>query len=140
MAKRDTRRERQRCLWKLWSVKYLLDSNIIIYYLDGDTHVYDFIEQHGAISAISLITYYEVLNYDFSEQEALEIREFLDGFEVLSVSKNIVNKALENRKSKKIKMADNLILATAQIFGLDIVTRNTKDFSTFTNGLLNPFE
>ena len=121
-------------------MKYLLDSNIIIYYLDGDTHIYDFIEQYGAVSAISLITYYEVLNYDFSEQEALEIREFLDGFEVLSVSKNIVNKALANRKRKKIKMADNLILATAQIFGLDIVTRNTKDFSTFTNGLLNPFE
>jgi len=121
-------------------MKYLLDSNIIIYYLNGDRNIYDFIEEHKAISAISLITYYEVLNYDFSEQEELMVREFLDGFEVLSVSKNIINKALENRKSKKIKMADNFILATAQIFGLDIVTRNTKDFAPFTNGLLNPFE
>lgn len=68
------------------------------------------------------------------------VREFLDGFEVLSVSKNIINKALENRKTKKIKMADNFILATAQIFGLDIVTRNTKDFVSFTDKLLNPFE
>ena len=119
---------------------YLLDSNIIIYYLNGDSTIYDFIGQHKVISAISLITYYEVLNYDFSEQEELTVREFLDGFEVLSVSKNIINKALENRKSKKIKMADNFILATAQIFGLDIVTRNTKDFEPFTHGLLNPFE
>ena len=51
----------------------------------------------------------------------------------------IINKALENRKSKKIKMADNFILATAQIFGLKIVTRNVKDFSSFINGLINPF-
>jgi len=121
-------------------VKYLLDSNIIIYYLNGNRDIYDFIEKNKSISAISLITYYEVLNYDFSEQEELMVRDFLDGFEVLSVSKNIINKALENRKSKKIKMADNFILATAQIFGLNIVTRNTKDFSSFTNGLFNPFE
>jgi len=45
-----------------------------------------------------------------------------------------------NGKIKKIKMADNFILATAQIFGLDIVTRNIKDFSSFTDKLLNPFE
>jgi len=121
-------------------MKYLLDSNIVIYYLNGDENIYDFIEKNKGISAISLITYYEVLNYDFSKEEELLVREFLDEFEVLSVSKNIINKALENRKTKRIKMADNFILATAQIFGLDIVTRNTKDFVSFTDKLLNPFE
>ena len=103
-------------------VSYLLDSNIIIYYLNGDKNIYDFVKKNKSISAISLITYYEVLNYNFSKEDELLVREFLDGFEVLSVSKNIINKALENRKIKKIKMADNFILATAQIFGLDIVT------------------
>jgi len=121
-------------------MKYLLDSNIIIYYLNGDSTIYDFIETHKSVSVISLITYYEVLNYDFSKEEELLVREFLDGFEVLSVSKNIINRALENRKSKKIKMADNFILATAQIFGLDIVTRNSKDFVAFTDKIINPFE
>ena len=120
-------------------MKYLLDSNIIIYYLNGDIDIYKFIEKYKSISAISLITYYEVLNYNFSEKEELLVKKFLNEFEILSVSKNIINKALENRKSKKIKMADNFILATAQIFGLEIVTRNIKDFSTFTDKLLNPF-
>lgn len=68
------------------------------------------------------------------------VREFLDGFEVLSISKNIINRVIENRKIKKIKMADNFILATAQIFGLDIVTRNTKDFLAFSDKLINPFD
>ena len=121
-------------------MKYLLDSNIIIYYLNGDRKIDDFIEQYKAISVISLISYYEILNYDFSKEEELLVREFLDGFEILSVSKNIINKALKNRKSKKIKMADNFILATAQIFNLKIVTRNIKDFSYFTDNLLNPFD
>ena len=121
-------------------MKYLLDSNIIIYYLNGEKGIYDFIEKHKAISAISLITYYEVLNYNFSKEEEKLVKDFLDEFKVLSVSKNIINKALENRKIKKIKMADNFILATAQTFGLDIVTRNIKDFSSFTDRLLNPFD
>ena len=121
-------------------MKYLLDSNIIIYYLNGDENIHSFIAKNRDISAISIITYYEVLNYDFSVDEELVVRDFLDGFEVLSISKNIINKALENRKVKKIKMADNFILATAQIFSLDIVTRNTKDFLSFSNGIVNPFE
>ncbi len=121
-------------------MKYLLDSNIIIYYLNGEKKVYDFVERYKAVSAISLISYCEVLNYDFSKEDELLVREFLDEFEILSVSKNIINKALSNRKSKKIKMADNFILATAQIFDLKIVTRNSKDFSFFTNNLLNPFK
>lgn len=119
---------------------YLLDSNIIIYYLKGNRSVYNFMERHQTLSAISLITYYEVLNYDFSDEETAIVREFLDGFEILPVSKNIIDQALENRNKRKIKMADNFILSTAQIFQLVIVTRNTKDFSPFTNKLLNPFE
>jgi len=121
-------------------MKYLLDSNIIIYYLNGDKNIRSFIEQNGSISAISIITYYEVLNYDFTTKEELIVRDFLDDFEVLSISKNIINQALKNRKIKKIKMADNFILATAQIFGFDIVTRNSKDFAFFTNKIINPFE
>lgn len=121
-------------------MKYLLDSNIIIYYLNGDNNIRPFIEENSSVSAISIITYYEVLNYDFSADEESIVRDFLDGFEILSISKNIINKALTNRKVKKIKMADNFILATAQIFDLDIVTRNTKDFTSFTNKVFNPFE
>lgn len=121
-------------------MKYLIDSNIIIYYLNGDENIRNFIEQNRSYSTISLITYYEVLNYDFSKEEELVVKEFLKSFEILTVSKNIINQALQNRKFKKIKMADNFILATAQIFELEIVTRNGKDFEAFTDRILNPFE
>ena len=104
-------------------MKYLLDSNIIIYYLNGDRDIKPFLEENKAICSISLITYYEVLNYDFSIEEEKIVKNFLNEFEVISISKNIINKALINRKLKKIKMADNFILATAQLFGLDLVTR-----------------
>ncbi len=98
------------------------------------------IETNKTVSAISLITYYEVLNYDFSEAEESIVRAFLNEFEMIDVSRDIMDRALGNRKNKKIKMADNFILTTAQIFGLELVTRNTKDFLPFFDRLINPFE
>ncbi|MEA3456567.1 MAG: type II toxin-antitoxin system VapC family toxin [Campylobacterota bacterium] len=121
-------------------MKYLVDSNIIIYYLEKNMVVYDFLVKHQNDCAISLITYYEVLNYDFNAEDESRVKAFLEQFEILNLSKNIIEKALNNRKNKKIKMADNFILATAQIFDLKIVTRNRKDFIFFTNGTINPFD
>ena len=120
-------------------MQYLIDSNIIIYYLNGDKNIASFIEEHIEESAISLVTYYEVLDYGFSAQEEKIVKGFLDRFEIIHISKNIIHQALTNRKLKKIKMADNFILATAQKFELNIVTRNTKDFSSFPVRIVNPF-
>ncbi len=119
---------------------YLLDSNIIIYYLNGDNTVKGFVDRYKSISAISIITYYEVLNYEFSKDEEKIVKDFLDDFETLNISKNIINRALKNRKDKKIKMADNFILSTAQVFGLSIITRNKKDFLPFVQNIINPFD
>ena len=121
-------------------MKYLLDSNIIIYYLNGNQDIQLFIQRHKSESSISIITYYEILNYSFNDEEEIIVKNFLEEFEIINLSKNIINKALENRKGKKIKMADNFILSTAQIFNLCLVTRNIKDFSYFDYLLLNPFD
>ena len=121
-------------------MKFLIDSNIIIYYLEKEKIIYDFFLEHQYECAISLISYYEVLNYDFNREDENKIKAFLEAFEILNLSKNIIEKALINRKYKKIKMADNFILATAQVYDLKIVTRNTKDFISFTDRIVNPFD
>ncbi len=64
----------------------------------------------------------------------------IEEFEIINLSKSIISQALENRKVKKIKMADNFIVSTAQIFDLHLVTRNVKDFSNFSQQILNPFD
>jgi len=118
-------------------VKYLLDTNIIIYYLQNNQKVYDFVWQHKKVSAISIIVYYEVLNYPFTQEQEALVREFLENFEILGLSSEVVDKALQNRKEKKIKMADNFILATAQVHGLQLATNNSKDFDYFVE-IVNP--
>jgi len=118
-------------------MKYLIDSNIIIYYLNGNRTVYEFIHQYKEFSALSIITYYEVLNYDFSQDEEQIVKEFLESFKIINLSQNMISKALENRKIKKIKMADNFILSTAQLLNLKLITHNIKDFQPFDTEILS---
>ena len=121
-------------------MKYLVDSNIFIYYLNGDKNIFSFIETNKDKIAISIITFYEVLNFDFKEEEELAVKSFLENFEIINISKKIVELSLSLRKLKKIKMADNFILSTAKLYDLILVTRNIDDFKGFEVEILNPFE
>jgi predicted nucleic acid-binding protein len=108
---------------------YLIDSNILIYHLGGKPEAVEFVREHFEESFVSLVSYYEVLNYPMEPGKEKGVRKFLEIFPLLSVDREIVEQALENRKRRRIKMADNFIAGTAQCYGLKVVTRNGKDFS-----------
>ncbi len=118
-------------------MKYLLDTNIIIYYLNGDTVAIDFIDKNIDRCAISIITYLEVLVYPYSKEEEKIIREFLELFKIYNIDMNITNSAIESFRNKKIKIADNLIGSTAKCNGLTLVTRNVSDFKGIEIDILN---
>ena len=121
--------------------KYLVDSNIIIYHLNGDDIATNFLITNKQYSAISIITYIEVLSFDFESEEArARVRAFLDQFRIIDADKGVAVQALDNRMTKKIKLPDNIIASTAQMLGLILVTRNIKDFTSLVIEVLNPFE
>jgi predicted nucleic acid-binding protein len=80
------------------------------------------------------------LSFDFTEKEKKDVTNLLNSFNIIDTSKDIAFKALENREKKKIKLADNIIAATAQVNNLILVTRNIKDFNNLNIQLLNIFE
>lgn len=47
---------------------------------------------------------------------------------------------IKNRKDKKIKLADNIIASTAQVYDLILVTRNIDDFRGLKLNTYNPYE
>ena len=118
-------------------MKYLLDTNIIIYYLNGDKIAIDFINNHINSCAISVITYLEVLVYPYNEEEEKIVRDFLGLFKIFNIDLNITNSAIQSYRKKKIKIADNLIGATAKYNNLTLVTRNTTDFKEAGVNILN---
>jgi len=119
--------------------KYLVDSNIIIYHLNGESIATKFLQNNIHISAISRLTFLEVLSFNFSVEEEQSVVELLEQFTIIDTSKEISLQAIKNRKHRKIKLADNIITSTTQIHNLTLVTRNTKDFNQIDVKILNPF-
>lgn len=122
-------------------MKYLIDSNIIIYHLNGEKTATEFILSNIHLSAISQITFIEVLSFDFYDENQLaKVKELLEYFEILDTNKAIAIQCLKNRKKRKIKLPDNLIASTAQIFDLVLVTKNTVDFKNLELKVIDIFE
>jgi predicted nucleic acid-binding protein len=121
-------------------VKYLVDSNIIIYHLNGNKIATAFLRENHTVCAISQITYIEVLSFEFTDDQFINVKELLDSFLLIDITKNISMQCIQNRKIKKIKTPDNIISSTAQINDLILVTRNTRDFNSLEIQLLDLFD
>ncbi len=119
--------------------KFLVDSNIFIYHLNGEKTATDFLKRYADKICISRITVIEVLSFDFLEEEYKKAKELMQIFEVLDTTDKIALKCIENRKFKKIKIADNIIASTAMVYGLTLITRNIKDFKNLKIDIIDIF-
>ena len=120
-------------------MKYLVDSNIIIYHLNGLKEATSFLRKHKNEITISQIAYIEVLSFDFTKQQEDIVKELLEKFTILDIDSRVSKTAIKNRRVKNIKLPDNLIASTAQVYNLTLVTRNVKDFKSLNMDVLNPF-
>jgi predicted nucleic acid-binding protein len=68
------------------------------------------------------------------------LTNFIDDANVLNLSNDVVKASIEIRKKHKNKLPDAIIAATAIVYDLVLITRNTKDFSNI-DGLkvIDPF-
>jgi predicted nucleic acid-binding protein len=87
--------------------------------------------------AISIITWMEVMAGAEGRLEA-PTRNFLDGFETIGLDARIAEKAIALRRERRIKLPDAVIWASAQVNGMLLVTRNTKDFPANDPGVRAP--
>lgn len=118
-------------------VKLLLDTNIIIDYLNGDTRAKQFFDREPK-PAISIITYIETLigaNDDVKDAT----RAFLKGLDIVQINEGIAEIAIGLRQALCLKLPDAIILASAQFIGATLVTRNTKDFGEGGIGVFVPY-
>ncbi|MFN0095679.1 MAG: PIN domain-containing protein [Dehalococcoidia bacterium] len=105
----------------------LLDTNILIDALNGvESALALLLEPQD--SAISLVTWMEVLVGARREEDEAAARLLLDTMRVIPITSIIAESAWRIRRDSRLKLIDAIILATARVDGRTLWTRNTKDF------------
>jgi predicted nucleic acid-binding protein len=121
------------------AVSELFDTNILIDHLNGVAKATRELKRSNH-PAISMITWTEVMTGAASPAEEAVLRSFLLNFECLPVSGAVAERAAVVRREMKIKMPDAIILATAEVSGRELVTRNVKDFPTGMRDVRVPYK
>lgn len=104
----------------------VFDSNILIDYIRGVEPALEEMERHE-IKEISVITWMEVLTGATPERES-RVRELLGRFQKLPITDEIAEQAVIERRFRRIKLPDAILIATATVRGGQLITRNTRDF------------
>ncbi len=107
-------------------MRALFDTNILIDYLNGIAAAQTELDRYSQL-LISVITWMEVLAGATPEEEGV-VRNFLARFEVVAITASIADKAVLIRRSKRIRLPDAIIEATAHQEQALLISRNTKDF------------
>ncbi|SRR6266487_3359179 len=119
----------------------LLDSNIIIYGSKPDGALLKPLLRDEA-SVVSAISYPEVLGFTgLSARDKTDFEEFFATTPALPVSETVLHQAAELRQTRRMKLGDALVAATALVHRLTLATRNVSDFSWVPAlTLFNPFD
>jgi predicted nucleic acid-binding protein len=104
----------------------LLDTNIVIGFLNGDKAITSFLTtpaKNQKTFIVSQITRMELLGFpNISLDEEIVIKQFLDQTIILALSDEIADKVIELRKKIRLKLPDAIIVATALVHQLKLVT------------------
>ena len=118
-------------------MRALFDTNVLIDYLNGVEAAKAELARYDR-PAISVISWIEVLAGTKPDVEA-QTRKFLAVFERIELSEAIADQAVALRRSARMRVPDAIILATARVENLVLVTRNTKDFPADEPGIRMPY-
>lgn len=117
--------------------KSILDSNLIIFFSKGKIDLAKLRLKYDKFY-VSIITYIEVYAYEFPHQSEKDlIEEFFDSVEIVEINKEIADQAIIYRKNKtkKIKLPDAIILASAKYANAELLTDDWDDFQNIDSNI-----
>lgn len=121
-------------------INYLLDTCFILEFHKHNTEVLDTLNDkniHFSQCAISVINRLEVLGYsNITPDDEKNLNTLLEQFIKIPLDLSIENKVIELRKRHKIKLPDAILLATALIYRLELLTLDTSLMSKYQQELI----
>jgi predicted nucleic acid-binding protein len=117
----------------------LLDSNILIYsILPENLGIRDLIRANNP--SVSEVSRVEVMGFHkLTEPERLTLEGLFAICDILPLTREISDRGIALRQTRKMGLGDSIIAATALIHTKVLVTANTKDFQWIAGlRLLNP--
>jgi predicted nucleic acid-binding protein len=115
----------------------VFDTNIVIDWLRDRAEASRELARYPR-HRISRITWIEVLTGEPLESRD-RVEELIAPFEVIELDHRIAGAAADIRHRSRMKLLDAIILATAQVSGGILVTRNTRDFPVHMPGVRVPY-
>ncbi len=106
-------------------IKYLLDTCFVLRYFGQEEDVLQMIERLNLQSsecAYSVITHVEVLGYPLNDIDEQNLKLILSDFQRLEITDTVIEETIRLRKQHKIKLPDSMILATANVHNLQLLT------------------
>lgn len=108
----------------------ILDSNILIGYLNGDADIISALQawrESGAVLFISPVSAIEALSLaSLSPGDVIYTENFLGDFILVPIDTRIIRMAGALRRGYRLNVADATIVATAAANNLPLVTRDKK--------------
>ncbi|RYE35624.1 MAG: type II toxin-antitoxin system VapC family toxin [Sphingobacteriaceae bacterium] len=122
--------------------QYLIDTNSVCDYFSSSFSEVgmQFMDTIlDAIPNLSIITQIELLCWKTTPFIEQKVNEFIADSTVLNINADVIKYCVSLRKSKKNKVPDAIIAATALTYDYTLITNNEKDFSNIEGlRILNP--
>jgi predicted nucleic acid-binding protein len=113
------------------------DTNILIDWLNDSPKAIAELSRYNK-HRISRVVWTEILAGEPLEQRDI-VQQIIAPFEVVEIDARIAAAAADIRYRSPMKLLDAYILATAQVNGAILITRNTKDFPAEMPGIRVPY-
>jgi predicted nucleic acid-binding protein len=107
--------------------KAVFDSDVLIDYLQGIPAARDEMERYD-LPLYSVISFTELLAGARTDEERRAAEGLLASLRRVDLTESIARRAVDLRQSLRLKLPDAIVLATAEVEGCILVTRNTRDF------------
>jgi predicted nucleic acid-binding protein len=105
----------------------LFDTNILVECIYGVEKAVEEMGRYEKI-AVSRVVWIEFLTGAKTAEKEIHRRSLLDELRLIEIDGAISEEAILLRQRTRLKLPDAIILATARVHGLLLVTRNHRDF------------